>query len=162
MRVIFLDVDGVLNYCYTKAFAPSGCIGVASEPLRVLKELVYRTNARIVLTSTWKRGWSRDPDLITPDGKYLDSKLRREGMKILDKTTDHMFDRGKGIKDWLAKHPEVTNWVVLDDDVFSDYEAEGIMPHLVQTSFIGGGLKHEMIPLCEYILTKENDDGYQD
>ena len=62
MRVIFLDVDGVLNYAYTKEFAPGGCIGVAQEPLEALAELVKRTEATVVLTSTWKRGWSRAPE----------------------------------------------------------------------------------------------------
>lgn len=162
MRVIFLDVDGVLNYCYTDAFAPSGCIGVAPEPLSVLKELVYRTGAKIVLTSTWKRGWSRNLEFMTRDGQYLDDKLRSVGLEIFDKTTDRIFDRGKGIADWLAKHPEVTGWIALDDDVFEDYESEGIMPHLIQTSFVSGGLKHEMIPRCECLLNKEeiNDGSY--
>lgn len=152
MRVIFLDVDGVLNYCYTKAFAPSGCIGVASEPLDALEELVCRTGAKIVLTSTWKRGWSRDPELMTRDGRYLDNKLRRKGLRIFDKTTDNMFDRGTGIINWLSKHPDVTSWIVLDDDIFDDYGTLGIMPHLIQTSFMDGGLKPGMIPLCESLL----------
>ena len=152
MKIIFLDIDGVLNYVYTKAFAPSGCIGVAKEPLDVLKELVEQTDARIVLTSTWKRGWSRDPELCSRDGEYLNKKLGRVGIRIFDKTTDHMFDRGKGISTWLSRHPEVDGWVVLDDDMFEDYASENILPHLVTTNFYTGGLRPEMISVCIEIL----------
>lgn len=155
MRVIFLDVDGVLNYVYCEARSPKGLLGVEKGPLSVLHEIVSRTGAKIVLTSTWKREWSRDPENRGVDGEYLDQEIRKAGMEIFDKTMDNMSDRGMGIETWLRRHPEVTNWIVLDDDIFDDYECRGIMPHLVQTNFYDGGLKHEMIPLCEHLLCKE-------
>ena len=160
MRVIFMDVDGVLNYAYTKEFSPgSGCIGVAQEPLEALAELVKRTDATVVLTSTWKRGWSRTPEFRSKDGQYLHDRLLSVGVELFDKTTDKIFDRGRGIHEWLSQHPEVTNWVVLDDDIFEDYKTYGITSHIVQTSFAGGGFKQKHIPRCEKLLTKENENG---
>lgn len=34
MKVIFLDVDGVLNFTGTEARAPGGCLGLASAPVK--------------------------------------------------------------------------------------------------------------------------------
>ena len=160
MRVIFLDVDGVLNYVYCEARAPCGCLGIEDAPLAVLRKIVDRTGAKIVLTSTWKMEWSKNPELRSADGEYLDQKIKQAGMEIYDKTQDNIYDRGMGIQTWLSRHPEVTNWIVLDDNVFNDYRCSGIMPHLIQTSFVDGGLKHEMIPRCEsMLLQEENEDG---
>lgn len=32
------------------------------------------------------------------------------------------MDRGLAVKEWLARHPEVTDWVALDDVQFTDYK----------------------------------------
>ena len=40
MRIIFLDVDGVLNCMSTKDDAPCGCIGVDSRKVEVLKKIL--------------------------------------------------------------------------------------------------------------------------
>lgn len=43
-----------------------------------------------------------------------------------------------GIKAYLTLHPEITNWIVLDDEIFIDFEERGIMPHLVKINPIYG------------------------
>lgn len=133
MKVIFLDVDGVLNTPSSDARGPSGCIGVASGPLRVLREIVQKTGARIVLISTWKNEWSKNEDLCSEDGKYLERRLYRYGMRILDKTKDSvaLMQRGRSIADWLDSKNHVTDWIVLDDICFPDYDGEGIRDHLM-------------------------------
>lgn len=80
-------------------------------------------------------------------GKYLDSKLRKEHLYILDKTTDVGFNRGEGIRNWIKEHPVVESWIVLDDDVFDDYDKFDIIPHLIKTSFYSdnGGLQSEHV-----------------
>lgn len=140
MKIIFLDVDGVLNFAMTEARAPSGCLGIASQPLKNLRNIVKATGAYIVLTSTWKQDWDFNEENCPPDGQYLVRRLKREGLHILDKTDDKILDRGQGIVDWLTRHKGVESWVAIDDEVFPDYEACGIMPHLIQTSFGGDGL----------------------
>lgn len=86
MKVIFLDVDGVLNFTGTEARAPSGALGLASAPVKQLRNIIKATGAYIVLTSTWKGDWDFDEEKCTADGKYLVRKLKREGLHILDKT----------------------------------------------------------------------------
>lgn len=69
--------------------------------------------------------------------RYLNNKLQKI-LKIscLDKTTElKPGSRGLGIQAWLFSHPEVTNWIVLDDEIFEDYERCNILPHLIQTDF---------------------------
>ena len=143
MKIIFLDVDGVLNFAATEARTASGCLGIASSAVKNLRDIVKATGAYIVLTSTWKDEWDFDEDKCTEDGKYLVRKLKREGLHILDKTQDLINNRGQGIQEWLGRHKGVESWVVLDDDIFPDYESRGIMPHLVKTSFGGDGLNEK-------------------
>lgn len=158
MKIIFLDVDGVLNCSNSKTRSPSGFIGVDDEKVLTLREIVRQTGAKIVLTSTWKKGWSPDRDLQSPDARYLSSKLFRKGLIIFDKTDD-LGDpelRGTGIVRWLQAHPPVTSWLVLDDDIFPDYDENGILSHLVHTGFFLGGLDKSMIPACVGILNGES------
>jgi len=145
MRVIFLDIDGVLNEAYSHSRAPNGCIGVDDDKVQRLRQIVDATGAKIVLCSTWKSGWSRDPELCDHDAEYLNKKLSREHLRILDKTQDQIIDRGAGILRWLEKRSDKPAWIVLDDDIFKDYEECGVMSHLVKTSFYKGGLQDEHV-----------------
>lgn len=145
MKVIFLDIDGVLNCAGSSSRAPSGYIGVDDSKVKRLKKIVDATNAVIVLVSTWKDGWSHALDRCTEDGAYLTRKLARRGLRILAKTTDQIFDRGRGIHQWLTPRIDrIESWIVLDDDIFNDYEQYGILPHLIKTDFSAGGLTDEL------------------
>lgn len=154
MKVIFLDIDGVLNEAGSKSRSPHGFIGVDDDKVAILKQIVDVTGAAIVLSSTWKKGWSANPDEIDDDAVYLNKKLARHGLRIIDKTIDDTWNRGFGVKAWLGTHT-VEAWLVLDDDIFEDFEREEIMPHFVQTSFLYGGLTEKHIPMCIEILSKE-------
>lgn len=151
-RAIFLDVDGVLNDKKTKARSPHGFIGINGSILCYLADLVWRTGAKIILTSTWKSEWTPSGE-IGLDGRYLIKRLENVGIKIADRTVDRIHDRGVGIRRYLDAHPEIKSWVVLDDNVFPDYQDCGIMDHLVQTSFDSGGLTEELAERAFHILT---------
>lgn len=140
LKVVFLDVDGVLNY--------AGCrekfghlLGVEDECVKRLQKIVFsqEPHAQIVLTSSWKTLWNNQPvssNEIDPMAKYLVDKLHKFGMHIADRTEEkNPMQRGMGIQGWLRKVHDVEGWVVLDDEVFYDYEERGIIPHLVKTSF---------------------------
>lgn len=140
MKVIFLDVDGVLNDQYTDEKTPVGFIGLEERMVKNLQHVVNETNATIILVSSWKSYWDKNPEKMSRDGQYLTDELARFGLTIADKTVDHIDNRGHGIVSYLQEHPEIEQWIVLDDDVFYDYEECGIIPHLVQTSFYRDGL----------------------
>ena len=139
-KIIFLDVDGVLNDRFTEDRSPDGFIGLNHCMIDNLKSIVDQTGASVVLVSTWKSEWEKDIDRCSDDGAYLDKTLRMHGITIEDKTVDKVSNRGHGIAKYLEEHPEITKWIVLDDDVFYDYEPLGIMPHLVRTRYGFGGL----------------------
>lgn len=152
-KVIFLDVDGVLNSNDTEDVF-KGFIGLDYSGIKLLREIIDATRAEIVLVSTWKIGWSKDNKESQNDlANYLDARLAEEGLRIMDKTEGSVSDRGTGIVDWLSKH-HTESWIVLDDEIFPDYEECGIMPHLVKTSFYDGGLKEKHVELAIKILNK--------
>ena len=160
MNVVFLDVDGVLNCDTTKDkvtdYSGTQYMGVEDRLVENLAKIIKATNAEIVLTSTWKTCW----DVQMPNGemepmaKYLVLKLKKQGLHIADRTLDRENgDRGYGIKRWLKRFPEVERWIVLDDQVFLDYETEGILPHLIKTNF-SCGLTDENVKEAIDFLTK--------
>lgn len=87
MKIIFLDVDGILNWGVCKSRAPSGCLGVEDDKVELLKQIVDRTGAKIVLTSTWKSEWFRTDFIedLPRDGAYLQKRLKRHGLTIMQK-----------------------------------------------------------------------------
>ena len=114
MKVIFFSVDNVLNFEGSDAIAPSGKMGIAESRVKALKKIVSDSGARIVLTGSWKTDWDFDDSKCTKDGIYLNKKLDRKGLHILDKTRDTLTD-SDGITDWITRHPNVTESCVLTD-----------------------------------------------
>lgn len=122
MRVIFLDIDGVLNSSQSAAYwyrrykngtasrmnAFMTVCPIAYSNLQTILEKL--PDLQIVLSSTWR---------LQPD--YLD-KLRDAGIepdilsKIIDRTPQ-LQERGEEIRMWLNDHP-VDDFVIIDDDVF--------------------------------------------
>lgn len=159
MKIIFLDVDGVLN-CQSSESKCHGFIGIDSDKVKRLRKIIEATDAKIVLTSTWKKDWIKDLDRKDEQnvyGNYLENKLKQEDLFILDKTTEekNMSCRGEGIFNYLRSH-NVDQWIAIDDDIFDDYEDYGIMEHLVKTDFYKyyGGIQDEHVKLAIEMLNK--------
>ena len=103
MRVIFIDIDGVLNCADEEATARS-LVRPRRDLMALLDELVDRTGAQMVLASTWRC----DPKAV--------EVARQCGLKFIDKLDDHgSGERGAFIRKWLSKHPEVERYAVVDD-----------------------------------------------
>lgn len=159
MNVIFLDVDGVLNFEGCKERI-GGFIGIDDECVARLSEIVFSCSppASIVLTSSWKTEWDNQPansKELTPMASYLVNKLKAHGMHLTGRTQEKNADqRGLGIIGWLRMAREIDHWVVLDDCVFEDYEERGILPHLVKTSY-GIGLTDKGVEKAIKILRGE-------
>lgn len=161
MKIIFLDIDGVLNNQQTVARCGS-YIGIDKYKVKLLRTLVEATGAKIVLVSSWKNSWERiDKDFQSELGNYLDRKLKQERLYILDKTYEPKGSeyRGDGILRWLSTLSvgRVDQFVILDDELF-DYSSCGLLPNLVQTTFDSdtGGLSEEHVELAIQLLNKTN------
>lgn len=81
------------------------------------------TGAQVVLSSTWRKH-----DDWLDYGPALD-------LPIIDRTPQGMGPRGQEIADWLAGHPEVERYAIIDDD--ADMLPEQ-MPYFVQTRYGDG------------------------
>jgi hypothetical protein len=104
MKVIFLDIDGVLN-CKKTTNPRKLPYVVDRKLLGKFTRLVERTDAKVVLSSTWR---------YDPAGLF---SAKHWGIPFMDITPD-MPNRARRdeILAWLKKHPNVTRFVVLDDD----------------------------------------------
>ena len=152
INIIFLDVDGVLNAKNTKDRC-GPYVGIDDQKVSYLKEIVDQTNAKIVLVSSWKEFWEKEPYKKRQDmmANYLDNKLAKQGLKIVDKTYEPFspYQRGEGILDYLAflkrNEIDVHNYVILDDLSF-DYRKTKLINNLIKTSFYQSGLnkKHTL------------------
>jgi hypothetical protein len=116
MKIIFLDIDGVLNsfkYDLSRT-EDDGNIDLTRLPL--LKRIVDCTDARIVLTSSWRRLWKKDGcfDII---GLWIESLFESAGLDIYDKTPEiDPSERGSEVLAWLETNKsEVDSFVIIDD-----------------------------------------------
>ena len=162
MKIIFLDIDGVLN-CMGSKSRCQGFIGIDNDKVKRLKQIVDATDAKIVLTSTWKLSWNKNSDLNNYSGNYLNRKLKRQNLFIMDKTIDNGMNRGTGIINFINKfHTKIENWIVIDDEYFPDYRKTGVLEHMVKTDFNNnGGLQDRHVELAINLLNKENEHGLE-
>ena len=155
-NIIFLDVDGVLNNDFTIEFC-GNCCGIEDNKVELLSKLVKATNAKIVLISTWKETWEKkekeNQDMMA---NYLDEKLAKYDLIAMDKTKDDYYHRGQGVLNYVNKH-NVKNYVIIDDEKFEDYDIDGILNHLVQTS-PRYGLVEEDVQKSLSILSNSNNE----
>ena len=150
-KVIFLDVDGVLNSRETRDRCPSGYRGVDSRNIQNLKDIIDETQAEIVLSSDWRYGWnleeSRDSRIpsFSPDAEYLNKRLKEFGLKISDKTmeTGCYNYRGYEITEYLENHKDTDTWVILDDIMFEDFYNYRLTSRVIQTNDCTGLTKQD-------------------
>ena len=110
MNVTFFEVDGVLNFEGSEAKAPDGSAGIAEARVKALKKQTEKEDSKLVLFGSWCKDWDFDTSKCTPKGTYLNKKLERRGLHILDKTKNENPD---SIKEWLSRHSNVTSFTVL-------------------------------------------------
>jgi len=116
MKAIFLDVDGVLNTDMTQELTSDGWCFVEDELVKNLAKIVKETGAIIILSSSWRDEWNKeDESKNTPSFIELKAKLKEFGLDIYDKTGEWRKNRGLEIQEWLDEHPEVTEFVIIDD-----------------------------------------------
>ena len=159
MKIIFLDIDYVVNCMSTKERAPSGVIGVEQRLIAYIKEIVDATGAKIVLSSTWRKDWAFDL-LNGKDWDYLSKEFAKQDLYFLDYTPIRRdSNRGEEIKEWLENTGyDVYSYVIIDDDMFDIRDLhEG---HMVQTSF-NEGIKPGAVKMAIEIPAKE-DNPYGD
>lgn len=128
-RVIFLDIDGVLNSNFWNASHQkeiSAGMLIDLEKIRLLGKLVRNTKAEIILHSGWKFWFDSGLKPLRKEAAYLQSQMQREGLVIAGTTPDHSTEEIRKSKKfslvkageilaWLDEHKEVSQWAVIDD-----------------------------------------------
>ncbi len=120
MKVIFLDIDGVLNSVMYDAerTVESAYNRIDMSRVALLAKIVKNTDAKLVFSSTWRDEWEINPADCGDDGLYVNSCLREYGLSLIDKTPtlDYSDDRKDEILAWLRdKGQSVTSFVIIDD-----------------------------------------------
>ena len=134
MKIIFLDVDGVLNsdsWNQEHENEIKNGILIDKEKIEILSKLIKTTGAKIVLHSGW-RFWFDDSFLpIKKESEILMKLLNQKNINFYDFTPDLTTEEIRKNKNfskvkpdeislWLSSHNDISNWVVIDDILFND------------------------------------------
>lgn len=160
MKIIFLDVDGVLNNRYTEETL-LGYVFISDEKIILLKELIDATKAEIVLTSTWRRGWFYKDHCSSYNGEEvwlfeaLQAKLQEYDIELMDYTEEYGH-RGYEISEWLKNHNDDTieSYIVIDDMDGAELRAHSA--HFIQTDFSEGLTEYHIEEAIKLLNEKEN------
>jgi hypothetical protein len=139
MKVIFLDIDGVLN-CETTRNPRNLPYVVDPKLLRRFKRLLDRTGAKVVLSSTWR---------YDPAGLFA---ARHAGIPFVDVTPDMpRRPRRDEVLAWLSDHPRVKRYVIIDDEddelpLFQPSAATGLTQKIVNgvADYLNGKTDRDM------------------
>ena len=161
MKVIFLDIDGVLNTSETfierkKNWEKTGIWTLEIDEFRVeyLKQIIDETGAKVVLSSTWKKDFENIDGKIIPiheKGEGLLNILNKYGIELYDILKKYSLPREDLITIWLNEHSGVESFIVIDDETTHLKRFMG--KELIKTSFLPDGemLKNmdDCMGLCE-------------
>lgn len=117
MKVLFLDIDGVCNSAAWVKQGNNPWHGTDPAAVALVRQIIEATKCDVVLSSTWR---------LYPEARAV---VKRDVCHFIDVTKDMqrggkwgITDRGHEVQEWLDRHPEVTQYAILDDN--SDF-----LPH---------------------------------
>ncbi len=123
MKIIFLDIDGVLNN--TSWFkSREACVSTATRmeydlsnidpnSVIILNEIINATEAKVVISSTWRK---------TNSVKYLQELLEKKGFtgEIIDKTGVLYFRGIEGYNYSVPRGCEIKAWLEINKGILGD------------------------------------------
>lgn len=154
-KVLFLDIDGVLN-SHRSCFAFGGFPHCFNEThmarfdhvaVGLVRRLCEETGASIVLSSTWRLMHS------------VHEVANGLNLPVFAATPELNGPRGKEIAAFLAEHPHITRYAIVDDD--SDMLPEQ-MPFFVKTPHSDGltfGAYKRLVELLTPTPDSRDDSG---
>ncbi len=124
MKVIFLDIDGVLvtrnsiKYQYLN-YPDETSIRFSKKAVKNLNKLIRFTKAKIVISSTWRLFHSLED---------LQNIFKKQGIigeiisttSVEKATIEEDIPRGQKITDWLKEYNNIEQYLIIDDDVQAD------------------------------------------
>lgn len=150
MKVIFLDVDGVLNSNQRRL--EIGGESLEEEKVKLLSMIIRRTGAVVVLHSGWRFWFNENMKPVKKEAADLLLMLAKYHISVLDKTPDFSTShirktkqfslvKADEILSWLKNHTNVENYIVLDD---LDLHNEQFARHQIRTDSAEGLLEKDV------------------
>ena len=151
MKVIFLDFDGVIT-------SPDSKWKIDMHKIKIINDICDKTDAKIVVTSTWRMGYHDDVYACHERLKryFIKNNYLDNFKDTFDKFISNIIGmtecigglRGDEIKSYMNEHPEVENYVIIDDDSdMCDYQ----LCNFIQTDTYDGITERDA-KLCVDIL----------
>lgn len=119
MKVIFLDFDGVIT-------SPDSKWKIDMHKIKIINDICDKTGAKIVVSSTWRMGYCDDVSVFHEHLKqyFIKHNYLDKFKDTFDKFISNIIGmtecidglRGNEIKSYMNEHPEVENYVIIDDD----------------------------------------------
>lgn len=137
-KLLFLDVDGVLNSQHTLQKG----IPVCPDKLSLLRAIINVTNCEIVLSSTWR--------MFPETREELKVEFHNAQIPIWIGLTPQLnTPRNQEIKSWLKDNEQKESRIVIIDD---DDDAEIVERNtlFVQTSFDEGLTMHHVQTIIDF------------
>jgi len=118
-RVIFVDIDGVLN-CDTTTNQINGWDFIDDDKVALLADIIHKTNSEIVISSDWRfiptsHYDENDPESPVPMWSAFNAKLTEYNLRISDMTGPYNWSRGHEILEYVSRHDDIERWIALDD-----------------------------------------------
>ena len=148
-RIVFLDIDGVLNNRQTKErYRREGgaeVIGLDPRNIAVFNQFLDTARVDAVITSTWRYNHTLE---------QLRAVLLSAGVnvRVIDQLPPYaLASRGLEIQAWLDGHPQprIETFVIIDDSADMDH----LLPRLARTDF-QTGMREKHVPLALKILNQ--------
>ena len=160
-KIIFLDFDGVMDTAFYDHFALKNGLpetdeyGCVFDPncIMALNEIVKKTGASIVVSSTWK-------DFMTMEQLMKMWEDRCLPGEVVDVTPSIIHHRGDEIDAWLKEYGKPCQYVIIDDLPFSEFNLHH-QSHFIMTNGFDG-LNDDLAERAIRILNKdvvEEDDN---
>ena len=157
MKIVFLDFDGVLNsVIYDRERDKSTNTNIDESRVCLLKQIIDETNAKIVLSTSWRRHWDKNIENCDNIGVWINTIFSKFGLQIFDKTPYLSFGAGRKaeVLSWIEFSSEpIESYVILDDYALG---WEELGDRLVKTSpYIGRGLEKGHVKKAIEILNNK-------
>ena len=83
-KVIFLDIDGVLNSVIYDRIRSKDEGNIDVTRLCLIKKIICATGVQIVLSSSWRKHWEVEIDKCDTIGREINNVFGQAGIRIHD------------------------------------------------------------------------------
>ena len=172
-KIIFLDVDGVLNYM---SYRNANTANIDPSKVEMLSHICIKTQAKVVITSSWRGSETYTPQIyhilrkilkehnipVLGDAPYINTKfaasINPKKSYTLNEAGDISFEPCTGRGAEVAKYIKdngITQFVILDDEDW-DWVYYGLDKHWCRPIYYDkqyGGLQPEHIEKAIRLLS---------